>query len=187
PVGPLGRRTITGIVVGEEAASRLTETAIKPIRDVLDDEALVPADVIALAAWTAEYYAAGVGETITAVLPPKTRGSRADAHKTLRVAAITAAGLGAIEEPSAITTKQRATLDILAGAPYGVPTSQLAARGLGAGTISRLAAGGLVSLRQDRVDRDPFEAAPFAAVASDADRRLTIEQEAACTRLRTMA
>ena len=40
-------------------------------------------------AWTAEYYAAGVGETIPAVLPPKTRGARADAHKTVRIASIT--------------------------------------------------------------------------------------------------
>src|SRR5207249_2153030 len=183
-----GSRTVTGIVVARDVTlAGVAESEIKSIRQVLDDDAFLPADVVALARWTAEYYAAGPGETITAVLPPKTRGARADAHKTMRVAAITAAGLGAIEEPSSITTKQRETLDILAGAPYGVPTSQLAARGLGAGTISRLAAGGLVSLRQDRVDRDPFEAAPFAAVASDADRRLTIEQEAACTRLRTMA
>ena len=58
----------------------------------------MPADVVALARWTAEYYAAGVGETIPAVLPPMTRGGRADAHKTTRVAAITrgrARGAGA--------------------------------------------------------------------------------------------
>jgi primosomal protein N' len=45
---------------------------------VLDAGALVPPDVIALARWTADYYAAGAGETITAVLPPKPRGDRAD-------------------------------------------------------------------------------------------------------------
>ncbi len=70
-----------------------TPRTIKPIREVLDDEAFLPADVVALARWTAEYYAAGPGDAITAVLPPKTRGERADAHKTVRVASITAAGL----------------------------------------------------------------------------------------------
>ena len=60
---------------------------------MLDAEPFIPPDVVALAQWTAEYYAAGAGETITAVLPPKTRGERADAHKTSRVAAITVAGL----------------------------------------------------------------------------------------------
>ena len=45
-----------------------------------------------LARWTAEYYAAGAGETITAVLPPMTRGGQVSGHKTQRVAAITVAG-----------------------------------------------------------------------------------------------
>ena len=206
-VVPLGSRTVTGIVVARDVTlASVAESEIKSIRQVLDDDAFLPAEVVALARWTAEYYAAGPGETITAVLPPKTRGARADAHKTMRVAAITAAGLTlvgvgaelappeAIEGPSKLgpyarplTAKQTAALEVLAGAPHGLPTSQLAARGLGAGTVSRLAASGLVSLRQDRVDRDPFEAAPFAAVAPEADRRLTIEQEAALSRLRAMA
>ena len=60
--------------------------------EVLDTEAFVPPDVVELARWTAEYYAAGAGDTITAVLPPMARGGRSDAHKTIRVAAITAAG-----------------------------------------------------------------------------------------------
>src|SRR5258708_32032190 len=41
--------------------------------------------------------AAGVGDTIPALLPPMARGGRADAHKTTRVAAITAAGLDALQ------------------------------------------------------------------------------------------
>src|SRR5205807_729758 len=70
---------------------------LKPLREVLDSDAFVPADVVALAQWTAEYYAAGVGDTIPMLLPPMARGGRADAHKTTRVAAITAAGLGVLE------------------------------------------------------------------------------------------
>jgi primosomal protein N' (replication factor Y) len=94
---PLGSRIVTGIVVDQQSSSELAEGAVKPIREVLDDDAFVPGDVIALAIWAAEYYAAGAGEAVTAVLPPKTRGSRVDAHKTLRIASITAAGLGALE------------------------------------------------------------------------------------------
>ncbi len=76
---------MTGIVVEvdvREPARR--PAAVKPIRQVLDAEPFVPADVIDLAKWTAEYYAAGAGETITAVLPPKTRGARADAPQDAR-------------------------------------------------------------------------------------------------------
>src|SRR5262245_38235522 len=69
-VVPLGTRNVTGIVVERDApADGVDPSAIKPIRQILDDAPLVPADVVALARWTAEYYAAGAGETITAVLP----------------------------------------------------------------------------------------------------------------------
>ena len=185
-VVPLGSRVVTGIVVGHETASGLTGRAVKSIRGVLDDEAFVPGDVIALARWTAEYYAAGAGEAVTAVLPPKARGSRVDAHKTLRVAAITAAGLGAIES-GGLTAKQRDVLELLAGTPTGIPTPELAERGFAAGTIARLARQALVSLRQDRVNRDPLTPLTFEAPAADPDRRLTAEQTSALERLASLA
>ena len=189
PVGarvvvPVGSRLVTGIVV-EEATSDagIREEGVKPIRQILDREPFVPADVVSLARWTAEYYAAGAGETITAVLPPKTRGDRADAHKTRRVAALTAAGLGALESP-ALTSKQREVLEILSGVRDGLPTPALAARGIGADTVSRLARQGLIGLRRDRVDRDPFESAALSVVAAGANRQLTEEQSLALRRLR---
>ena len=209
---PLGTRTVTGIVVDRDAPlDGVDETGIKAVRQVLDEEAFLPAEVVTLARWTAEYYAAGPGNAITAVLPPKTRGARADAHKTIRVAALTAAGLEMAASPSPgappfegresdldkparqggnprrLAARQREALEILAGAPHGIPTPQLAARGIASDTLSRLAAHGLVSLRHDRIDRDPFEAAPFAATPAGAGRRLTIEQDSALIRLQTMA
>jgi primosomal protein N' (replication factor Y) len=185
-VVPLGPRLVTGIVIGDEPASELAEGAVKPVRDVLDNEAFVPGDVIALATWTADYYAAGAGEAVTAVLPPKARGSRVDAHKTLRVAAITAAGLGAIEA-DVLTTKQREVLELLAGTPTGIPTPELAERGFAADTIARLAKQALVSLRQDRVNRDPFTPQTYEALSAEPDRRLTAEQTSALERLTSLA
>ncbi len=193
PVGarvvvPVGSRSVTGIVAEEATSSAgIREEDIRPIRQLLDREPFVPADVVSLARWTAEYYAAGAGETITAVLPPKTRGERADAHKTRRMAALTAAGLGALESPAALTSKQREALEILSGAPDGLPTPSLAARGIGADTVSRLARQGLIGLRQERVDRDPFAPAARLVVTTEANRRLTGEQSLALGRLRALA
>src|SRR5882724_6676521 len=98
-VVPLGSRLVTGIVVEHDgvADADTAVAGIKPIREVLDAGAFVPPDVVALARWAAEYYAAGVGDTIPALLPPMARGGRADAHKTIRMAAITAAGIEALE------------------------------------------------------------------------------------------
>src|SRR5262249_26820186 len=146
-------------------ASAAGEAAIKSIRHVLDDGAFVPAEVVSLAQWTAEYYAAGVGEAIMAVLPPMTRGDRSDAPKTKRVAAPTAARMST---PDGLTPKQRETLELLAAAPSGMATPDLAARGISAATIARLVGHGLVTLRHDRVERDPF-AAGTAVVDQDGD------------------
>ncbi len=148
----------------------------------------MPADVVELARWTAEYYAAGVGDTITAVLPPMARGGRVDAHKTTRVAAITVGGSEAVASPEALTAKQREALELLAGAPTGLATTELAARGIAADAVSRLVKRGFVSLRQDRVDRDPFEAtAGQSAPRTTTERQLTLEQAAALGRLQALA
>ena len=208
----VGGRAVTGIVV-EHAVDDdpgLAGKELKAIRRVLDAEAFVPAAVVGLARWTAEYYAGGVGAAITAVLPPKTRGDRADAHKTVRVVTITAAGLELDAVTSAArgtddvtsgrdrerppvrplggtSSKQLAALQILAGSPNGLPAPQLTRRGISPDAITRLARHGLVSVRQERIDRDPFEVATLVEAPADAARRLTLEQSDSLTRLRASA
>ena len=205
----LGTRVVTGIVVEANVRPSIEEqgptSKLKPIREVLDAFAFVPPDVVALARWTAEYYAAGVGDTIPALLPPMARGGRADAHKTTRMAAITAAGLEALSvgaDPSAgpgghaspsLRGKQQEALELLAGTPTGLGTSMLAARGIAADAISRLARRGYISLRHDRVDRDPFaepEKEPEKGLTpglTPIGRQLTGEQGDALARLRALA
>jgi primosomal protein N' (replication factor Y) len=180
-VVPLGSRTVTGIVVEVSADSTAPGgTDLKPITSLLDTESFVPADVVELARWTADYYAAGAGEAITAVLPPKTRGDRADSHKTMRMVSITAAGLDAGD---AVTTKQRDALDTIAGSANGISSVELVRRGIGADMVTRLVRNGLVSVRQERVDRDPFESSAMDVGPADLARTLTIEQGAALQRL----
>ena len=117
------------------------------------------------------------------------------------MAAITAAGLEAI---AVVRGKQREALELLAGAPSGIATSALSARGIAADAISRLAKHGYISLRNDRIDRDPFAVSdsgqPGGRPGSDAGqvrvrpgsdpdhpRPLTAEQTAAVARLRALA
>ncbi len=93
-VVPLGHRTLTGVVVGEGAAFDRT-FEIRDVRQVLDGEAFVPADVVALTEWVSDYYLAGPGAALAAALPPHGLTARADAFKTVRIAQLTAAGLDA--------------------------------------------------------------------------------------------
>jgi primosomal protein N' (replication factor Y) (superfamily II helicase) len=182
-VVPLGSRIVTGIVI-EHVHAADAGLEVKPVRQVLDAGPCVPEDLVALARWTAEYYAAGVGDTIPALLPPMARGGRTDAHKRVRVAAITAAGTealaaasvgaaagagdnrgGAAPAPLRMTARQRDALELLAGSPSGISTPVLAGRGIAADTIARLARHGYVSLRHDRLERDPFAMPHQSAVA----------------------
>src|SRR5207253_7297189 len=75
----------------------------------------------------------------------------------------------------------------LAGPHHGVPTPELAGRGVGSELLNRLAAGGLVTFRHDRVDRDPFAAASLEPEPVDPDRQPTLEQAEALERLQRLA
>ncbi len=184
-VVPLGPRTVTGIVVDVDVPLGTVEAAgVKPIRRVLDAEAFVPADVVQLARWTAEYYAAGAGAAIVAVLPPTTRGHRADAVKTRRVVTITAAGLDALDQGSAT---RREALALVHGTSTGMPTSDLTKRGIGASLVARLVREGLIAIRRERVERDPFESSVAMLPSENEARRLMPEQQEALARLETLA
>ena len=95
-------------------------------------------------------------------------------------------GAGFSRLTSELTPKQRAALEMLASAAPGLPSSVLRDRGVTADVIRRLAARGLVALRHERDERDPFERAGMA-VTRDGDRRLTAEQEAALATLAELA
>jgi primosomal protein N' (replication factor Y) (superfamily II helicase) len=180
-VVPVGSRSVTGVVVSlDPSAAGVNAADVKPIRDVLDREPFIPADIVALAQWVAEYYGAGAGETITAVLPPKARGDRADSHKTRRVAMLTAAGMEGLESG---TVRQREALALIGGSASGVSTAELAAKGFSADRLSRLARQGLISFRQEIIERDPFESSALSSLDANPGRELTVDQEAAVKRL----
>jgi primosomal protein N' (replication factor Y) len=150
----VGTRTMTGVVTGEVAAADVAYT-IKPLTQVLDSRAFLPADILELAKWVSEYYLAGPGATLAAALPPHGLTGRVDRFKTIRIAALTPAALD--EFLPKLTQKQLDAIGILHGSPDGLPTPQLAKRGVTGATLTRLKALGLVSIREQRVDRDPFE------------------------------
>ena len=68
---PLGKRIVTGVVTGPHDRSRPEDDGIKTVVDVLDGEAFLPAEIVSLALWVADYYACGAGEAIGAAMPPR--------------------------------------------------------------------------------------------------------------------
>ena len=190
-VVPIGPRTLTGVVLGEAAAADTAYT-IKPIKRVVDDHAFVPPDVIRLTQWVSEYYLAGPGATLAAALPPHGLTARTDRFKTVRIAALTASGLDMVERLIAhsgeaaagpkLGTRQAEALHLLKGAADGLTMPALRERGITSAALTRLKTLGLVAIREERVDRDPFEHA-VSAIRLHADRRPTDEQQGALDQL----
>jgi len=74
----LGRRTVTGYLVGTKEESDYPK--LKPLSDLLDSEPLLPPQMLKLTRWISEYYLAPWGSVIRAVLP-----SGMDEVRTVRV------------------------------------------------------------------------------------------------------
>ena len=192
---PLGPRIMTGCVLpGADDASAApgAGTRVKDVLEVLDTEPFLPADVVRLAEWVAEYYACGIGEALATAMPPlaAARNGRGHAFRTVRVAHLTAQGAdiaaAAGSDGPKLSSRQREALEMLRGAPEGVETSILAARQIGAHVLTRLGTLGLVSMERRRVERDPFQgggadSAPHPALV------LTTDQASALSRLRALS
>jgi primosomal protein N' (replication factor Y) (superfamily II helicase) len=189
---PLGSRIVTGCVVAHIEVPAESSTPLKDVAEVLDQEPFLPASVTALCAWVADYYLAGIGDAIGVAFPPGAR-VKASGHKMQRVADLTAHGrvLAGVDGPTqaevlALTPTQRMALDVLS-ATSGLPMADLRERGVTADVVGRLAARGLVTIRAEAVERDPFDRAAMATVAHDRDRTLTAEQAEAVVQLTQLA
>ena len=199
---PLGPRQLIGVVVGHLSAVDVA-FKVKDIVRVLDAEAFVPADVVKLTEWVSEYYLAGPGATLSAALPPHGLANRVDRFKTVRVVALTGTGMVRLKADTTdndvasgfsrtlpgLGPKQVQALRLLSDAPDGRSAPELAAQGIAAATISRLTALGYVAVRNERVDRDPFEHAVGAHTPDEGGSRrpLTDEQQVAMAQLLPLA
>jgi primosomal protein N' (replication factor Y) len=199
---PVGSRTLTGCVVQHDGDPPAPD-ALKDVVEVLDREPFLPPGVVDLCAWVADYYMAGIGDAIAAAMPPGAQ-QKASSFKTRRIATLTAHGLEwgrvrgqvrgeAAANPSPnpspnLSPKQRQALDVLGTASSaGLPLSELRDRGISADVLTRLAARGFVTLREETDERDPFERAALPGTARDDTRELTSEQTAAFDRLAGIA
>jgi primosomal protein N' (replication factor Y) (superfamily II helicase) len=217
PVGarvrvPVGSRVLTGCVVDAAQETGTPEhTGLKPVERVLDEEPYLPEPVVSLCRWVADYYMAGLGDTLAMALPPGARGAAATAFRTQRVARLTAHGLslagacrcrGSPVRPGGcghglpstrrradgmrLTPRQQRAIEALADAPAGLPLRDLRERGVTADVVTRLAARGIVSIAAERDERDPFLHAT-SGPAHEPGRPLTDEQEACVAQLAALA
>ena len=187
-VVPLGPRKLTGIVIGD-AEPPEGAFELKDILQTLDPGAFLPPDVIALTQWVSDYYVAGPGATLAIAMPPHALTARVEAFRTVRKVSLTAEGHDVIAHSAdTLSAKQRAAAELLRGSPDGLTGTELGARDISPAVVSRLKTLGLVTIRQERQDRDPFVSGHAATTAADTSQRaLTGEQREALDRLRARA
>ena len=187
PVGarvrvPVGTRTVTGCVVCHDAPVE-DGTDVKDIAEALDREPLLPPSIVELCRWIADYYVAGVGDALAVAMPPGAH-RKGSAFRTQRIATLSVMGSAG---GKGLTARQSAALQILSAAPAGLPTSELRDRGFTPAVLSGLVKRGLIVLRDERDERDPFERAAMTDVVPDANRELTKEQQQAAGELFALA
>ncbi len=180
---PLGTRTVTGCVVDPHLAAP-TEAALRDVAAVLDEGPFLPAAVVDLALWVAEYYAAGPGDALAMALPPAARRGQPASFRTVTWAVAEPAA----EEARPRGPKQRDALARIAGTPGGLALPVLAQSGIGAATVRALAAQGFVRLREETVERDPFGGGgdgggTWTVESAGTPPSLTAEQQAALAHL----
>ncbi|MFQ5845864.1 MAG: hypothetical protein ACE5JG_12850, partial [Planctomycetota bacterium] len=101
---PVGRRLVSGVIVGRSEAPRVDPRKIRDVVDLPDAAPLLPADLLRLALWAARYYVAPTGIMIAAALPPGI-GRRSD----LMVSRAVAPGAA----PPGLTAAQRRALEAI--------------------------------------------------------------------------
>src|ERR1700752_3369139 len=66
---PFSGQKLMGVVVRVHEDAPAEEFEIKPVQQVLDDTAILPAELMKLAEWIAQYYVAPLGEVLRGMLP----------------------------------------------------------------------------------------------------------------------
>jgi primosomal protein N' (replication factor Y) (superfamily II helicase) len=114
---PFGRQRLIGVVTQEAASSEVPPERLKPILEVLDAEPVFESSMLALLAWSAEYYHHPIGEVLAAALPKALRLGAAASAVTRRWSA-TVAGLAAAAggQPHRAPQQRRALMRLIENA-----------------------------------------------------------------------
>lgn len=113
---PFGRGTRIGVVVDNDATPD-TDAPLKSVLEQLDSEPLVPAELLQLARWAADYYCHPPGEVFAAVFPLELRRGEAARDALEEAWSLTPAGARQLAAASRLGPRQRTLLVMAAAEP----------------------------------------------------------------------
>ncbi len=151
---PFGGRVLTGWVMGRGKQVR----GLRDVHAVLDDSARIPAELLELARWMADYYLAPPGLVLRAMMPAPHA-----AKPRLRLVARVVRQIGTLAELDEIfgrAERQRAAFERLVTTGGVQPIVALEENGFSREVVRGLARKGLVEIERAVVLRDPFAKIP---------------------------
>lgn len=120
-----GRRELVGIVIREVAQSELPRNRLKPITQSLDGDPTIPASLLNLLLWAADYYHHPLGEVIYTALPVRLRQGRPATISRVPVWKLTPEGKAVSPEKMKRAPAQKQLFEAMAAAPQGLDAEQL--------------------------------------------------------------
>ena len=122
---PFRQREAVGVLLETAVYSDIPATKLKTALALLDTEPLIPAELLALARWAADYYHYPIGEVVAALLPPALRAGKSLAATDTFAWRLTTAG--AAPDPNVVkrAPRQAALLGVLAKRPGGLDAGTL--------------------------------------------------------------
>ena len=123
---PFGRREVVGVLLETAAEAQVTEGKLRAAKRLLDAAPVIPADMLALARWAADYYRHPLGEVLQATLPVLLRQGRPAEASGSPVWRLSAAGRAADHTLLKRAPRQAALYRLLQERPDGVPGTELA-------------------------------------------------------------
>ena len=122
---PFGRTERVGVLLAVSDRSEVPANKLKPIRDVLDDAPILPADLLALLQWASRYYRHPIGEAMATALPVLLRQGHRGRIEGVREWSLTDAGRALEAESLKRAPRQLALLQQLRRHPAGLPREAL--------------------------------------------------------------
>lgn len=141
---PFGPQKLVGVVVAINTEATYPLAKLRPIIACLDDQPLLPPDILSLCQWASDYYHHPLGEVIHGALPIQLRkadGQLAQGHNANWTH--TTAGLGLPSDALKRSRKQQALHQLLLQ-HKSLPESVIKAQGISASVIRALADKGLI-------------------------------------------
>lgn len=161
---PFGRRRLIGWVVGP-GSEEVPESRVRSVLEILDDGPVLPADILELSRWVADYYAAPLGQVLRAALPAvlSKTGRPEPPVRTQRILKLVRElpSLQQREEFFGRAQRQRELyelLELLGG--HGIVAHLTEQVGFSRTVLQGLVDKGLARFEDQVVARDPFEGVP---------------------------